>query len=192
MTMPSGSSSSGYNLTNWDGVLLAPTTGISGLVNTTQANVTAQKKAQFQGTDVISQVFGALFAGLPAGMSLPLAILTMLARAILGAPDAIWGSVEAVVHDVPVLGVVADTLQGLIDAMVTALTGTTSTGNAPSAIPLAIIGAAAAIPAQILDTLFGLISQVGASVTALQNNPTGASQTDDFLTVALSAWTSIL
>ncbi|MCP3811498.1 hypothetical protein NLX62_04035 [Mycobacteriaceae bacterium Msp059] len=68
------------------------------------------------------KVLGGLFDGLPAGMSQPLAILTVLGRKLLGLPGKIWASVQDVLADIqpwveniPGLGDFIELLTGIPD-----------------------------------------------------------------------------
>ena len=63
-----------------------------------------------------------LFAGLPAGMPQPLAILTVLARTLLGIPGKVWDTVDDVLVDIqpwvagiPILGSLVEALTGIED-----------------------------------------------------------------------------
>lgn len=85
-------------------------------------------------------------------------------------------------------------IQQVIDAVVSALTGHASTGNPVSDIGLALINAALAVPAGLLGALNSLLAALAgqqAQITAIQNNPGGASQTDDFTTATLSGRTNV-
>lgn len=138
-------------------------------------------------------ILGALFTGLPTGMPFPLALLTMLARAFLGVPTLIWDSVDDLLGDVPILGEAADVIQNFFDALVGGLTGSSTTGNDPIAVVNALIQSGLALPTQAIDALLAALAALTGQVTAIQNNPGGASQTDDFGNgvTGLSAWTNV-
>ncbi|WP_396903026.1 hypothetical protein [Mycolicibacterium sp.] len=69
-----------------------------------------------------AKVLGGLFADLPTGMPLPLAILTALARKLLNQPARVWASTTALlvdiqpwVENIPVLGDIVELLTGVPD-----------------------------------------------------------------------------
>lgn len=85
----------------------------------------------------------------------------------------------------------AGLIQHVVDALFNGLTGSTASGVNVAAIPLAILAQVASVPAHALEQLLGAVAGLQAQVTAIQNNPSGASQTDSFDLVGVSAWTAI-
>lgn len=71
--------------------------GLSVLASRTQANVTAAKKAEVRGDSGLNGIGAAIFAGLPEGLSLPLAILNAVGQGLGAIGAAIWNTVEAAV-----------------------------------------------------------------------------------------------
>jgi hypothetical protein len=69
--------------------------GLSALANRTQANIEAQKKAEVSATGQPLRDFSDLiWAGLPDGMSLPMAILAAMGNAITGIAVTAWETLE--------------------------------------------------------------------------------------------------
>jgi hypothetical protein len=60
-------------------------------------------------------ILSVLFNGLPTGMSFPLALLTVIARALTGSVNAVWGDVEELLDDVPVIGDFIEIITGKED-----------------------------------------------------------------------------
>lgn len=86
---------------------------------------------------------------------------------------------------------IGEVVQHVVDAIFNGLTGGLAQGVNVAAIPLAILGQVASVPAHVLELLFGSIAGLQAQMTAIQNNPTGPSQTDDFSVVGVTGWTAI-
>ncbi|MCT7369470.1 hypothetical protein [Mycolicibacterium llatzerense] len=166
----------------------------------------------------LAAVFGGL-PNIP-GASLPLLIIAAIAGRLLGVDPAtlIDGETNTVkvtgvilaLEKVPLLGDLVEVITGiedgdlndlgtwartilqkLVDALATGLTGSITQGLEIAAIPLAILGQIASAPAHVLELLFGQVAGLQAQMTALQNNPTGPSQTDDFSVVGITGWTAI-
>lgn len=85
-------------------------------VEDVEAQIYGQAESPFE------KVLDGLFDGLPAGMSQPLAILTVLGRKLLGLPGKIWASVQDVLADIqpwveniPGLGDFIELLTGIPD-----------------------------------------------------------------------------
>lgn len=102
-------------------------------------------------------------------------------------PGAILAAITSAVQ-----GVITGALQHVIDAIVGGLTGGATTGNDPASIGLALINQLLGVPVGLFDQVFGLLAALTGQVTAIQNNPGGATQTDDFTTGTLVAWTNVL
>lgn len=90
-----------------------------------------------------------------------------------------------------ILGAIVGVVQKFFDAVFNGITGGIAQAVSLAEIPLAFLGQIASIPAHIVEFVFGAIANLQAQVTAIQNNPTGANQTDDFSIVGVSAWTAI-
>ncbi len=86
---------------------------------------------------------------------------------------------------------IGEVIQDVVDALFNGLTGSIAQGVNIAAVPLAILGQVASVPAHVLELLLGSIAGLQAQMTALQNNPTGPSQTDDFSVVGVTGWTAI-
>ena len=85
---------------------------ISNLAAKTQedweSELLGQTSSPFEG------ILAGLFDGLPSGMPLPLAILTVLGRAILKAPAMVWNSISELLDDVPILGDIIDIINDIL------------------------------------------------------------------------------
>ncbi|MBB5167198.1 hypothetical protein [Mycobacterium sp. AZCC_0083] len=131
MTMPSGSDPSQMTPGALDGSLVGG--GFSALVGRTQAAVTADKKTQVAGNNIITTVFGAVYEGLESALGLAQAVIGGITQAITG-----------LVGGIPILGpfitgkwVAIDTAQASADNAnvgVAQLEGKLAQGNVPGGV----------------------------------------------------------
>lgn len=72
--------------------------GLSALNSRTQANVEAAKRSQVAGNSTLTGFSSQVFAGLPQGMSLPLALLNSIGQGLGAIAGAVWNTVTQAVN----------------------------------------------------------------------------------------------